>query len=49
MSKSQDLMRLKSITQAVRSHEGTIIALLQFMCEQIIEVKEEIKKLETNK
>lgn len=49
MSKSQDLMKLKSITQAVRSYEGTVTALLQFICEQIIEVKEEIKKLETNK
>ena len=49
MSKSQDLMKLKSISNAVRSYEGTITALLQFMCEQIIEIKEEIKKLGANK
>ena len=45
MSKSADLMRLKSISNAVRSGEGTIIALLQFLCEQVIDIKEELNKL----
>ena len=45
MSKSQDLMELKAIVVQVSSDETKLKKLLKFACKQLIEIKDELKKI----
>ena len=45
MSKSQDLMELRSILIQVGSNENKLKDLVEFACKQLIEIKYELKKL----
>ena len=49
VSKSTDKMELKSILVQVRSNESILRDLVKFVCEQLIEIKDELKKLNHNK
>ena len=45
MSKNTDLMELKSIVVQVESNENKLKNLVEFACKQLIEIKDELKKL----
>ena len=45
MSKSTDMMELNSIIAQVSSNETELKKLLKFACKQLIEIKDELKKL----
>ena len=45
MSKNQDLMELKSIVVQLRPNESILRDLVKFACKQLIEIKDELKKL----
>ena len=42
-------MKLKSIMLQVESNENKLKDLVKFACEQLIEIKDELKKLNRNK
>ena len=43
------MMELKSIVVQVRSDESILRDLVRFACKQLIEIKDELKKLNNNK
>ena len=45
MSKSTDIMELNSIIVQVSSDETKLKELLKFACKQLIEIKDELKKI----
>ena len=45
MSKSTDMMELNSIMVQVSSDETKLKELLKFTCKQLIEIKDELKKI----
>ena len=45
MSKSTDLIELNSIIVQVSSDETKLKDLLKFACKQLIEIKDELKKI----